>query len=320
MSQQAASTLVSEADALFQAEKYTESLGKYQRATQIFPPHALAWRGLGHSLLCLGRPAEAARAFDQAIGLRPDSATALWGGAVAHSESGNKVLAQNYLRRTLALQPTWIAMARGIPELAQFLQVSSRAGDALRTAFGSFSTRSYQHAGERASAHGATGADAGAARPREIEVGRIVNQPRFGHWTYVTLGLSNHAWPELERPRVELVMDTIVDGELCGQILANLAFHLADSQFFPEPGVMVRDVIGSLGLAGLSGRLPHVFIGIPRAWELKLPIAESPPPITLAQVIPVSEHEYALWKSDVAGFELGFVARDIDVADLNRRG
>ncbi len=305
MSQQGADAIVEEAHLLFRAEKYAEAAAKYERAAQIFPPHAIAWKGLGHSLLCLGRAHDAARAFDQAIGLRPQSATALWGGAVAHAEIGNKVVAQNYLRRTLALQPTWIEMARGIPQLAQFLSVSTRAGDALRIAFGTFSTRSYRHAGDDT---------------RAVEVARIANQPRFGRWTYVTIGLSNKEWIEPMRPRVELLLSTLVDGEVCGQILANLAFHLSDTGFFPEPGVMVRDVIGSLHVGDLSERLPHVFIGIPRAWELRLPIDELPPAITLAQVIPVSELEYALWRENVSGFEAGFALRGIDVADLKRPG
>ncbi len=81
-------------------------------------------------------------AFDQAIGLRPDSATALWGGALAHSEIGNKVIAQNYLRRTLVLQPTWFAMALTVPQLVPLLQISTRAADLLKVAaFGPFSRR-----------------------------------------------------------------------------------------------------------------------------------------------------------------------------------
>ena len=70
-------------------------------------------------------------AFDQAIGLRPDSATALWGGALAHAEIGNKVIARDYLRRTIALQPSWADMALNVPALASFLQVSSRSADRL---------------------------------------------------------------------------------------------------------------------------------------------------------------------------------------------
>ncbi|MEO8706140.1 MAG: suppressor of fused domain protein [Kofleriaceae bacterium] len=305
MSQQAADAIVAEAQELFAATKYVDAAARYEKAAQIFPHHALAWKGLGHSLLCLGRPHDAARAFDQAIGLRPESATALWGGAVAHAEIGNKLIAQNYLRRTLALQPSWAEMAREIPQLAPFLAVSIRAGDALHRAFGTFSTRTYRHAADNA---------------RALEVGRIGTQPRYGYWTYVTIGLSNKEWPETQRPRVELIMSTLVDSEICGQILANLAFHLSEAGFFPEPGVMVRDVIGALATGDLSQRLPHVFIGIPRAWKLRLPIDEPAPPITLAQVIPVSEAEYVMWREAPTQFDLTFVARGIDVGDLRRPG
>ncbi|MGN6110428.1 MAG: suppressor of fused domain protein [Kofleriaceae bacterium] len=305
MSQAAADALVEEANELFRLEQFAEAATRFQRAAQIFPHHGLAWRGLGHSLLCLGKPHEAARAFDQAIGIRPDSATALWGGAVAHAEVGNKVVAQNYLRRTLALQPTWIEMARGIPQLAAFLQLSTRAADVLRGAFGPFSTRTYRHAGDDA---------------RSVEVGRILDQPQFGHWTFVTIGLSNREWPEAQRPRVELALATTWDHEVCGQILANLAFHLDATGFFPEPGVMVRDVIGSLGAGDLSQRLPHVYIGVPRVWELRLPLDLGPPAVTLAQVIPVSEAEYAVWRANVPGFERSLADRKVDVSNLRRSG
>ena len=112
MSQAAADALVAEANELFRTEQFPAAASRFERAAQVFPDHPLAWKGLGHSLLCMGRAHDAAHAFDRAIGLRPQSATALWGGAVAHAEVGNKVVAQSYLRRTLALQPTWIDMAR----------------------------------------------------------------------------------------------------------------------------------------------------------------------------------------------------------------
>jgi hypothetical protein len=301
----AADALVEEANELFRLEQFAEALARYERAAQIFPPHPLAWKGLGHSLLSLGKPHDAARAFDRAIGLAPKSATALWGGAVAHAEIGNKVVAQSYLRRTLALQPSWIDMARGVPALASFLQVSARAGESLRAALGSFSTRTYRHTGDEG---------------RSVDVGRVVNRPQFGQWTYVTIGLSNREWPEAERPRVELLLATTFDTEVCGQILANLVFHLAETGFFPEPSVMVRDVIGALGAGDLSQRLPHVYITVPRAWSLELPLDPQPPPITLAQVVPVSETEYLLWRNDVAGFEQVLLRRGVDITDLRRRG
>jgi hypothetical protein len=305
MSLQAAEELVVEANALFQAEQFAEALGKYERAVQIYPEHSVGWKGLGHCLLCLARPHDAARAFDRSIGLRPDSATALWGGAVAHAELGNKIMATNYLKRTLALQPSWLEMARTIPLFAQILQLSTRASDSLRKAFGTFSTRTYRHADDE---------------NRVVEVGRITNQPRANAFTYITVGLSNKTWPDPARPHVELILATIVDGEICGQILANLAFHLQTTSFFPQPGVLVRDVIGALSAGELSQRLPHVFIGVPRAWKVKLPLVEGPPAITLAQVIPVSEPEYVAWRSNPTGFELSFIERKIDVFDLRRPG
>src|SRR5580658_5156106 len=108
MTRAAADVLAEEGSELFRAEKFADAVDRFQRATQMFPDHPVAWKGIGNALLCLGKPSDAARAFDRAIGLRPDSATALWGGAVAHANAGNKVIAQNYLRRVLTLQPTWI--------------------------------------------------------------------------------------------------------------------------------------------------------------------------------------------------------------------
>jgi hypothetical protein len=305
MSLAAADQLVAEANELLRAEKFSDAAAKFERAAQVFPPHPLAWKGLGHSLLCLGRPHEAARAFDRAIGLKPDSATALWGGAVAHAEVGNKAVAQNYLRRTLVLQPSWLEMARSVSHLAPFLQVSTRAADALRAVLGTFSTRTYHRASDTSLA---------------LEIGRFVDKPRHGHWTYATIGLTNTKWPELGRPRVELLLGSTVDAEVCGQILANLAFHLADTGFFPEPGVMVRDVIGALGAGDLSQRLPHVYITVPRPWRLTLPIDHGPPPLTLAQVVPVSDAEYLAWRDDDAGFEATLAGRKVDLMDLTRPG
>ena len=305
MSLVAADALVASADELFRAERFSEAFEKFERATQVYPPHPLAWKGLGHSLLCLGRPHEAARAFDRAIGLRPDSATALWGGAVAHAEIGNKVVAQNYLRRTLTLQPTWLDMALSVPQLAAYLQPSNRAADALRSGLGTFSSRAYHRSSDQAVA---------------LEIGRFPNQPQPSLWTYATIGLSNTKWPELGRPRVELLLATTVDAEICGQILANLAFHLADTGFFPEPGVMVRDVIGALGAPDLSQRLPHVYIMVPRAWRLDTPIDRGPPPITVAQVIAVSETEYLRWRGDQGAFDAEMSRRALEMMDLKRPG
>lgn len=303
MSQVAADALVVEAQGLFREERFAEAAARFEQATRVFPSHAIAWKGLGHALLCLGRPHEATRAFDRAIGLAPESATALWGGAIAHADVGNKVVALSYLKRTLVLQPTWIEMVKGVPTLAAFLQQSTRTAEDLRAAFGAFSTRTYRHASDET---------------RAIEVGRIVDQPAFGRWTFVTVGMSNHTWGDPERPRIELILATTLDTEVCGQILANLAFHLWDSSFYPQPGVVVRDVVGALSAGDLSRRLPHVYIGVPRMWPLELPLDLGPPPVTLAQVIPISESEYGTWRANSRELEATLARRNVDLADLRR--
>jgi tetratricopeptide (TPR) repeat protein len=301
MSQAAADALVTQANDLFRAERFSDAAACFERAVVVFPQHALGWKGLGHALLCMGKPVEAARAFDRAIGLRPDSATALWGGALAHAELGNKVIAQNYLKRTLALQPTWLTMAMGVEKLAPYLQIGAHAGDLLRRALGAFSTKTYRHTSE----------------DRTIEVGRLTHVPAFGQFTYVTVGLSNTAWSEEGRPRVELILASTVDLDACSKILANLAFHLTAAGFFPEPGTMVRDVVATLGAGDLSQRLPHVYVQSPRAWNMDLPLDEGPPAITVAQVVPISESEYQRWRALGAGrFEREMAT--IDVADLKR--
>jgi len=305
VSQAAADELVAEGNELFRAEQFGDAITRFERAIKVFPQHALAWKGLGHALLCIGRTREAAAAFDRAIGLRPDSATALWGGALAHAEIGNKAIAQHYLKRTLALQPTWLQMAQGVAALAPFLSVSTRAGEVMRAAFGPFSTKTYRH----------------RADDSTIEVGRLVNLPEFGKFTFVTLGLSNTTWSEDGRPRVELLLGSTVDVEACSQILANLAFHLSESRFFPEPGTMVRDVVATLGAGDLSQRLPHVYVQSPRAWNLDLPLDEGPPAITIAQVFPISETEYQAWRGlGASRFETMLAERRIDILDLRRSG
>jgi tetratricopeptide (TPR) repeat protein len=306
MSQAAADALVADGDQLFRAERFDEAAARFERAVAVFPQHALGWKGLGHALLCMGKPHEAARAFDQAIGLKPQSATALWGGALAHADIGNKVIAKNYLGRALTLQPSWIAMAQGVPQLAPYLRVSSRANELLQRALGAFSKRTYRHAADDS---------------HTVDVGRVANVPVFGQWTYVTVGLSNAEWNEPERPRIELVLASTIELDACGQILANLAFHLAATAFFPQPGTMVRDVVGALDAGELSERLPHVYVQSPRAWGLDLPLDEGPPAITLAQVFPISEAEYQAWRR-LGGdrFEHTLVDRKIDVANLRRSG
>jgi hypothetical protein len=305
MSLAAADALTAEGNELFQQQAYGEAASRFERAATVFPTHHQAWKGLGHALLCLGRSADASRAFDRAIGLRPDSATALWGGALAHADLGHKLVAQNYLRRALALQPTWLEMARDVPQLASLLQLSSHTASLIRRVFGAYSGRVYRRAGGGGS----------------LEVGRLTSCPEVGITTSISVGLSDHVWPVAERPRIEVLLASTVDTDVIGQIVANAAFHIMDTGFFPEPGTMVRDVVAVLGAGDLSQRLPHLYFNVPRMWLVKLPLDVGPPAITLAQAVPVSEAEYQLWRAHgPAGLDHMFKVRDVDLSDLRRSG
>jgi len=197
-----------------------------------------------------------------------------------------------------------LSMAATTPQLAGFLEVGARASDALHVVFGAFSARRYHHAVDES---------------RTLEIGRLPNVPDVGRFTYVTVGLSNVEWNEPERPRIELVMASTVDTEVCAQILANLAFHLADNRFFPEPGTMVRDVLKAIGADEIGERLPHVYVQSPRLWGVELPLDLGPPAITLAQVFPISEGEYQRWREVGAQtFEHQLTATNVDITDLRR--
>ena len=306
MSRAAADAMVAEGDALFRAERFAEAAMRFERAAAVFPSHGVAWRSLGQALLCVGKPHEAANAFDRAIGLLPASATALWGGALAHADVGNKLVAQTYLRRTLALQPTWLAMAQGVAQLAPLLQTSAHSADLLHRAFGAFATRTYHHARDE---------------QRAVEVGRIAGTPSHGNWTFVSIGLSNDDWGAPQRPRIELVLGSTVDDGICGDVIANLVFHLIEARFYPEPGTVVRDVVGALGAGDLSRRLPHIYLQPPRAWGIHMPLDIGPPAITLAQACPISEAEYQTWRRlGPLAFEQTLTAQGNDVMDLTRTG
>jgi hypothetical protein len=304
LTQAAADQLTAEGHQLFEQKSYALAAARFERAVAVYPAHAAAWKALGQCLLALARPAEAARAFDRAIGLRPDSATALWGGALAHAELGHRLVAKDYLRRVLRLQPTWVAMARDVPRLAAFLQLSAHTADLLRTALGAYSARTYRHASNAAVA---------------LEVLRIGDSPEPGAVTYASLGVSDHAWPEPGRPRIELLLAAAQDRETYGQIVAQTGFHLLDKRFFPEPGSMVRDLIGVLGVPDLSARLPHIYFAVPRAWSLGLPLDPGPPAVTLVAAVPVSDAEYQYWKQHgTRAFEAAIIASGADLTELRR--
>lgn len=303
MSLAAADQLAVEGNELFRQHEYLQALKQFERAVAIFPGHHQAWKGVGHCLLCLSRFSEAARAFDRAIGLKPDSATALWGGALAHADLGHKLVARDYLTRVLRLQPTWIELALSVPVLAAFLQTSASAAELLRRALGPYSSSCYRHASQPA---------------RVIDVARFADTPEPGLITYASLGLSNTPWAD-QRPRLEITMACKHELTAAPQIVANAAFHVVDTGFYPTPGAVVRDLIGVMKAGELSDRLPHLYFGVPRRWGLRLPLDESLPAITLTMAVPISEREYQYWKSNGdQALEARFAESQIELADLAR--
>src|SRR5262249_24321731 len=141
--------------------------------------------------------------------------------------------------RTLDLEPTWIELARALPELDCLIRPSARAA-AVLARLGPYSLR----------------------RVGSIEIARVAHCPRPGVVTLFTVGLADHAWPDPQRPRVELA---IVAAH--AEQLAALAARLIESDCFPEPGVVVRDVF-----AGEAS--PHALIAAARSWSLPLPLDE----------------------------------------------
>jgi Suppressor of fused protein (SUFU)/Tetratricopeptide repeat len=304
MSRDAADLLTAEGNHLFQGQDYAGAAARFERATQVFPAHHQAWKGLGHALLCLGRADDAARAFDRAIGLKQDSATALWGGALAHADLGHKLVAQNYLRRALTLQPTWSEMARGVPQLAPLIALSAHAGELLRRTFGAHSGRRFRHA-----------TDSG----RGVEVMRFADQPDRGVITYASLGVSDHAWGDPTRPRIELVLGATADDAVVPQVIANVAFHVIDKDFFPEPGTIVRDIVAVLRAGDLSTRLPHVYFMNAAPWGLVGALDAGPPRIDVIAAVPVSDPEYKYWRNFGArALETLFAQAKPDLFDLAR--
>jgi hypothetical protein len=304
MSLAAADALTAEGNHLFQSQDFVGAAARFERATSVFPTHHQAWKGLGHALLCMGKATEAARAFDRAIGLKPESATALWGGALAHADLGHKLVAQNYLRRALALQPTWTDMARGVPQLAPLLGLAARTGEHLRRVIGTHSGRRFRHA-----------TDGG----RGIEVLRFSDAPERGIVTYASLGVCDHAWQDPGRPRLELLLGASDDDPILPQIVANTAFHVVDKDFFPEPGTIVRDIIAVLEAGELSERMPHVYFMDASPWRVRGPLEDGPPRLDLVAAVPVTDAEYQLWRQAGArSLERRFEDAGIDLFDLGR--
>ena len=57
-----------------------------------------------------------------------------------------------------------------------------------------------------------------------------------------------------------------------------------------------------------------------RIWRISPPIDRGPPPITVAQVVAVSEAEYLRWRVDPSAFDTELGQRSDEAMDLKRPG
>ena len=103
---------LSAANKLGSAGKLDEAIAEYQKATEIWPDNHLAWYGLATIHVARGNWADAAKAFDEAVSLRPDVALYLmWRGVVgyeqemAHPDTANFDQPWEYLTRAVAAAP-----------------------------------------------------------------------------------------------------------------------------------------------------------------------------------------------------------------------
>ncbi len=97
---------------LVSAGKLDEALAEYTKATDIWPDNHLAWYGAATVHVAHGKWADAAKAFDEAVSIRPDVALYLmWRGVVGyeaemdHPDTANFDQAADYLRRAIAIAP-----------------------------------------------------------------------------------------------------------------------------------------------------------------------------------------------------------------------
>lgn len=280
MSRADADVLAQQGLTLLEATQFAQAEACFLRACEVFPSHDIAWKGLGNARYQLGRYLEAARAFDQAIGLRPNSATALWGGALAHAESGNREIARNYLLQTLALQPSWAVMLAQTPKLATLLTLSMVAKVAFREQFGGFATKLYE---------------CGGAHAFKIEVGGVQGAPVEGETTFFTMGMCDHPWPDPRQPRIELITTAPVGAapDAYGIVLANATAYCMAHNYFPYWGTVIPEVANGVDVrnAPFASTFRHGYIMQARDWRLPVPLDKGPPAIMVYQLVLVSTAE-----------------------------
>jgi tetratricopeptide (TPR) repeat protein len=103
---------LSRGDDFYQSNEYELALKAYDKAIELKPDYASAWYNRGFVLDELGRYEEALKAYDKAIELKPDYARAWYNKACAYSLKGDKENALKHLSKAIALDAKYKEKAK----------------------------------------------------------------------------------------------------------------------------------------------------------------------------------------------------------------
>ena len=106
------SFILSIAEMLFEAKRYTEAAGAYREMLQTAPDHARAWAGLGQCLLLQDNHDEAIDAFRSALAADQGSPEANYYLALLLGMRGDFKEAETRLFDALKQRPAWETQAR----------------------------------------------------------------------------------------------------------------------------------------------------------------------------------------------------------------
>ena len=101
----------------YQSIEYELALKAYDKAIELKSDYATAWHNRGAALDELGRHEEARKAFDKAIELKPDDADAWYNKACAYSLKGDKENALKHLSKAIALDAKYKEEAKSDDDL-----------------------------------------------------------------------------------------------------------------------------------------------------------------------------------------------------------
>ncbi len=186
----------------FRRQRLAQAESSYREALKVNPSYALAQIGLGHTLIALGRPAEAIANFDRALAIADNDPDTHIGKAGALAATGNRDAAIRSLDAALRLD------SRRLGALYQRAQLHHDNGDmpkaiadadsAVALATGEERIRALVYRGRlrnNARSHDATIADCTAA---DTEAGRLnVTDARLRAAVHVCLGLARQSKGDL---------------------------------------------------------------------------------------------------------------------------